>query len=121
VVVGIEAVQGPLYGVIENVGGPTLVRSFELLEEGGSLISIGGVGNEPAVFPPYATVGPRRSLVSFTMGGALAADLAYLLELLRAGTLDARVGWRGPWTNAAEASRALRERRVLGKAVLDVA
>ena len=121
VAVGIEAVEGPVFGVIENVGGPTLVRSFQLLEEGGSVISIGGVGGDAAVFPPYGTVGPHRSLVSFTMGGTLAADLAFLLSLLRAGTLHVQVGWRGPWTQAAEASRALRERRVLGKAVLDVA
>lgn len=120
VVVGIEAVHEPVFGVIENVGGPTLVRSFQLLETGGSVISIGGTSHEPAVFPPYATVGPHRSLISFTMGPNLAADLAYLLDLLNQGKLDPQIGWRGSWTRAAEASRALLDRTVAGKAVLDV-
>lgn len=120
IAVGIEAVREPVFGVIENVGGPTLVRAFQLLEPGGSVVSVGGASREPAVFPPYATVGPRRSLVSFTLGPGLAADLAYLLELVRQGRLDPQIAWRGPWTRAAEASQALRERRVNGKAVLDV-
>ncbi len=120
VVVGIDAVREPVFGVIENVGGPTLVRGFQLLEVGGSLLSIGGTSHEPAVFPPYATVGPQRSLVSFTMGPNMAADLAYLLDLLSRGQLDPQIGWRGSWTHAAEASRALLDRTVLGKAVLDL-
>lgn len=120
VVVGIDAVQAPLFGVIENVGGPTLVRAFQLLEVGGSVISIGGTSHEPAVFPPYGTVGPQRSLISFTMGPNMAADLAYLLDLLGQGTLDPQIGWRGSWSRAAEASRALLDRTVAGKAVLDI-
>jgi hypothetical protein len=31
-----------------------------------------------------------------------------------------QIGWRGPWQQVAEAAQALRDRRVDGKAVLDL-
>jgi NADPH:quinone reductase-like Zn-dependent oxidoreductase len=120
VVVGLDDVREPVRGVVENVGGPTLVRAFELLEEGGSVQSIGGTSGEPAVFPPYSTVGVRRSLEAFTMGDHLAEDLTYLADLVAAGRLHPQIGWRGSWERFEEAIQALLDRRVAGKAVLEV-
>jgi NADPH:quinone reductase-like Zn-dependent oxidoreductase len=120
VVVGIDALVEPVYAVLENVGGTTLTRAFSLLEVGGVLLSIGAASGEPSAFAPYSTVGPQRSLVSFTLGAALGADLAYLVGLLQAGRLDPQIGWRGSWIHAADASEALLARRVPGKAVLTV-
>ena len=120
VVVGLDDVREPVRGVIENVGGPTLVRAFELLQEGGSVQSIGGTSGEPAVFPPYSTVGVRRSIEAFTMGDHLAGDLAYLAELVASGRLDPQIGWRGSWERFEEAIQALLGRRIPGKAVLEV-
>ncbi|MBE1462738.1 zinc-binding dehydrogenase [Kibdelosporangium phytohabitans] len=64
IVADLDAVK-PVDVVLENVGGPTLVRAWELVRTGGVLQSIGWTSMEPAVFQPYATVGPAKSLVSF--------------------------------------------------------
>ncbi|MDH6546152.1 hypothetical protein M2162_000249 [Streptomyces sp. SAI-041] len=38
--------------------------------------SVGWTSGEPAVFPPYAIVGPAKSLTSFVIEGDVGADLA---------------------------------------------
>lgn len=123
VAVGIEAVTNPVFGVLENVGGPMLATAYRLLEPGGSLVSIGAASREPTVLPPGSTVGPRRTLMSFHSGyegGPMGRDLAYLVELLAAGQLDPQINWRGSWRRAVEATEALLGRRISGKAVLDI-
>jgi NADPH:quinone reductase len=120
VVVGLDAVDAPVDVVVDNVGGPTLVQAWELLAPGGDLQSVGWTSGEPAVFPPYSTVGPPKSLSSFLNQGDVAADLAILVDLLARDVLTVDIGWRGSWDGAEEAARALRDRRVSGKAVLDV-
>jgi NADPH2:quinone reductase len=120
VVVGLDGVDQPVEVVLDNVGGPLLVAAWELLAPGGSLYSIGWTAGEPAVFPPYSTVGPPKSLTSFLNQGEAAGELATLVQLVAAGRLAVEVGWRGPWERVAEAAQALVGRRVNGKAVLDV-
>jgi NADPH2:quinone reductase len=120
VVVGLDGVDQPVEVVLDNVGGPLLVAAWELLAPGGSLHSIGWTAGEPAVFPPYSTVGPPKSLTSFLNQGAAGGELATLVQLVAAGRLAVEVGWRGPWERVAEAAQALVGRRVNGKAVLDV-
>jgi NADPH2:quinone reductase len=120
IVVGLDGVDRPVRGVIDNVGGAQLAQAFALLAEGGSLQSIGGTAGEPTVFPPYATVGIRRSIEAFTMGDHLSADLGYLVGLLQTGRLDPQIGWRGSWEQIAKAADELFSRRVAGKAVLDI-
>jgi NADPH:quinone reductase-like Zn-dependent oxidoreductase len=46
--------------------------------------------------------------------------LTYLVWLLEAGELDPQIGWRGSWDRAGEAAAALIDRRVRGKAILEV-
>jgi NADPH:quinone reductase len=123
IVVGIDSVTEPVFAVMENVGGPTLATAFRLLEHGGSLVSIGAASGEVTAFPPYSTVGPRRSLISFQMGaegGPAGADLAYLAGLVHSGTLDPQVSWRGSWRRVAEAVQLLLDRKINGKAVLEI-
>lgn len=120
VAVGLDTVSGPVDVVIENIGGRTLVRAFELLAPGGSLQSIGGTSGDPAAFPAYATVGPAKSLSAFTAGDLFGGDLQYLLALLETGKLRAQIGWRGPWDQAPHAVAALLGRQIRGKAILDV-
>ncbi|MBP2329798.1 NADPH:quinone reductase-like Zn-dependent oxidoreductase [Kibdelosporangium banguiense] len=110
----------PVDVVLENVGGPTLVRSWELLKTGGVLQSIGWTSLEPAVFPPYATVAPAKSLVSFQSGNGYSADLAHLLKLVAEGKLTVDIGWRGSWNQFDEAAAALFGRQVTGKAVVEI-
>jgi len=120
VVVGLDGLDQPVEVVLDNVGGAQLVAAWELLAPGGSLQSIGWAAGEPAVFPPYSTVGPPKSLTSFLNQGEAGGELATLVRLVAAGRLAVEVGWRGSWERAAEAAEALRGRRVRGKAVLDV-
>jgi NADPH:quinone reductase len=81
---------------------------------------LGWTSGEPAVFPPYSTIGPPKSLSSFLNQGAAGGELATLVQLVAAGRLAVEVGWRGPWQQVAEAAQALFGRRVNGKAILDI-
>ncbi|MFJ6085452.1 zinc-binding dehydrogenase [Streptomyces sp. NPDC092369] len=121
VLIGLERLQRPVDVVIDNVGGPQLVAAWNLLAPGGSVQSVGWTSGEPAVLPPYATVGPAKSLTSFVIEGAVTEDLAALTELAAEGLLSVEIGWQGSWDRFEEAAEALRGRRISGKAVLEVA
>jgi NADPH2:quinone reductase len=120
VVVDLEGLHQPVDVVLDNVGGPQMVDAWHLLAPGGNLQSIGWTSGEPAVFPPYSTVGPPKSLSSFLNEGAAGADLATLVRLVANRSLNVEIGWRGPWDRIANAVEVLRGRRLNGKAVLDV-
>jgi NADPH:quinone reductase-like Zn-dependent oxidoreductase len=120
VVIGLEGLRQPVDVVIDSVGGPQLVAAWNLLAPGGSVQSVGWTSGEPAVFPPYATVGPAKSLTSFVIEGNAGVDLAILTELAAEGSLTVEIGWQGSWDRFAEAADELRGRRVPGKAVLQV-
>jgi NADPH:quinone reductase len=59
-------------------------------------------------------------LSSFLNTGEAGPDLATLVKFVADGSLTVEIGWRGTWDRIAEAVRALRGRRVSGKAILDV-
>ncbi len=123
VVTDLETIQTPLHVVIDNVGGPQLVSAYQRLAPQGILVSIGYASHEPAVFPPYGTVGPGRSILAFGLtsaGGNIADDLGYLVSLIDTHQLDPQIGWQGEWVDAAKAVRLLLERKVAGKAVLQI-
>lgn len=118
IVVGLEGVEAPLHVVIDNVGGPQLAAAWRLLGEGGVIQCIGTTSQQEASFP--SLVGMKRSIEAFTKGPRAREDMEYLLRLIQRGKLQVDVGWRGSWSQIAEASAALFGRRVAGKAVLDV-
>lgn len=124
VVVGLDQVE-PVFGVLDNVGGSLLARAFELLEPGGLVQSIGMASLEPTSidFEQARLRGGGRieAFNVFSHGGSLAKDLPPLLELAAQGQLDAQIGWRDNWINFDDAIKAFRGRRILGKAVLDIA
>lgn len=120
VVVGLSDIERPVDVIVDSVGGPQLVLAWQLLAPGGTLHSIGWTSGEPAVLPPYATVGPARSLRSYLTTGDAGRDLETLVDLLDRRKLAVRIGWRGSWDDFEQAAEALRERRVDGKAVLDL-
>ncbi|MGW2823070.1 zinc-binding dehydrogenase [Streptomyces sp. NPDC001443] len=121
VLIGLEGLRRPVDVVIDSVGGPQLVAVWNLLAPGGSVQSVGWTSGEPAVFAPYATVGPAKSLTSFVIEGDTGADLAVLTELAAEGAVTVEIGWQGSWDRFHEAAEALRGRRIPGKAVLEVA
>jgi NADPH:quinone reductase-like Zn-dependent oxidoreductase len=120
VVAEVADVAEPVDLVLDNVGGPQLVAAWGLVAPGGSVQCIGWSSGEPAVFPPYSTVGPARTLSSFLITAPVAPDLANLVHLVEAGSLRVPVAWRGPLTRIEDAAGALHERRISGKAVLDI-
>jgi NADPH:quinone reductase len=120
VVFGLEGLERPVDIVLDCVGGPQMVGAWNLLAPGGSLQSIGWSSGEPAVFPPYSTVGPSKTISSFLNQGDNGSDLATLLGFVSDGSVKVEIGWRGSWEQIVDAAEALRGRRVKGKAVLDV-
>jgi NADPH:quinone reductase-like Zn-dependent oxidoreductase len=121
VVTDVAAIAEPVELVLDSVGGPQLVAAWDLLAPGGSVQCIGWSSGEPATFRPYAMVGPARSLSSFLIAAPVGPDLATLVRLLEQGHLRADIAWRGPLARIGDAVAAMRDRRLRGKAVLDLA
>ncbi|MHA7662918.1 zinc-binding dehydrogenase [Mycolicibacterium sp. HS_4_1] len=123
VVVGLDAVTEPVFGVLDNVGGKLLAQAFSLVSDGGSVQSIGMASNEPTTinFEAERRIGNRKRLEPFTVRAPFHADLSYLLTLLADCEIDPQIGLRDSWENIAGAAQALLGRRVAGKAVLQVA
>ncbi|MGW4060398.1 zinc-binding dehydrogenase [Amycolatopsis sp. NPDC004747] len=126
---GPAEVDRPVSAVLDNVGGPHLVAAFAALQAGGVLVSVGRSAEADAVLPPEAflATGGRhdRSIRTFFLFGDpatdFAADLTWLAAEVAAGRLDPGISWRGSWTRYDEAVQALLDRRLHGKAVLEVA
>ncbi|GAB0107552.1 zinc-binding dehydrogenase [Nocardia sp. JMUB6875] len=116
----------PVDGVLELIGGPALVSAFERLTEGGTLVAVGHSHGEGESFPYGALFGHEgrhnRSLVTFFLLSCpdLAPDLTWLAAEIADGRLDPQIAWRGSWQHASEAATALLDRRLHGKAVLDL-
>ncbi|GAA3469767.1 zinc-binding dehydrogenase [Nonomuraea roseola] len=114
-------------GVVDLVGGAHLVDAYARLTEHGTLVSVGHAAQEDTVFPAGSFRGNEglhnRTISTFYLLACtgLAPDLTHLAELVARGALDPGISWRGPWDKAEEAFDALRERRLHGKAVLDLA
>ncbi|WP_199742365.1 zinc-binding dehydrogenase [Streptomyces triticirhizae] len=123
VVVGLDGVDAPLDLVIDTVGGPQLVAAWDLLAPGGELRTVGAASGEPATFAPASlfSLGPPKVMSTFGDVSEPGPDLATLLRFVAAGRLSPEVGWRGSWEAVAEAAEALLARRIVGKAVLEVA
>lgn len=122
IVVGLDNVTDPVFGVLDNVGGQQLAQAFALLEEGGSAQAIGKASGEATTidFEEERVRGVRKNIEPFYVGPKFGVDLAYLVDLLDKGQLDPQIGWRGDWSRAAEAAEALLARTINGKAILDI-
>ncbi|RKN12220.1 zinc-binding dehydrogenase [Streptomyces radicis] len=122
VVVGLDGVDRPVDLVLDTVGGPQLVAAWALLAPGGAVRHIGYASMEPAVFPPGAlfSLGAAKTLGSFGDMREPGPDLAALLGFVADGRLSPEIDRRAPWERFAETARDLVERKVAGKAVLDV-
>ena len=87
--------------------------------------AVGRVTGEGETFPYALLSGDRghdRSIVSFYLPGesALGPDLTWLAAKVAARVLTPEISWRGPWDKAPKAMDALLNRRLHGKAVLDI-
>ncbi|GAA1981112.1 zinc-binding dehydrogenase [Amycolatopsis minnesotensis] len=122
------AVDRPVFGVLDNVGGRQMVDAFGKLEAGGTLMSVGRSAGTDAVFTaddlrPLDGAHDRSIRTFYLLAEAAAdfsAELTWLAAEVAAGRLDPGITWRGPWTRYSEAAQALLGRRLHGKAVLDL-
>ncbi|WP_279579665.1 zinc-binding dehydrogenase [Fodinicola feengrottensis] len=121
IVTSLENVE-PVFGVLDNVGGPLLAAAFGLVVSGGSARSIGQASGQPTTiaFEAERLRGRDRRIQPFVIQTPLGEDLQDLVALLARKELDPQVGWRAPWTRAADAVEALLGRQVHGKVVLDI-
>ncbi|MEU3764936.1 zinc-binding dehydrogenase [Amycolatopsis keratiniphila] len=121
-------VERPVAAVLENVGGQQLVDAFAAVEAGGTVVSVGRSSGADSVFPAAAltpTDGRHdRSIRTYFLladpAEDFSADLTWLAAEIAAGRLDPGISMRAPWTSYGEAVTALLERRLHGKAVLDI-
>ncbi|MHC3392560.1 zinc-binding dehydrogenase [Streptomyces lavendulocolor] len=126
VVAGPRELGEPVHGVVDMVGGAQLVDAYALLAEGGTLVAVGHSAHEGESFPYGALFGDGgrhdRSIVAFSLPACtgLAPDLGWLAGEVTLGRLDPNISWRGDWDRAADAVDALLERRLHGKAVLNI-
>jgi NADPH2:quinone reductase len=111
--------------VVESIGGEVLLAALKRVAPQGDIVLLGTSSREPAPitissFRPHV----RQTLHPFWVygsGESVDTDLGLLLRLMANKQLRPLVGWSGPWEQLAEAMDALRDRKVPGKAVLDVA
>ncbi|MFS7874515.1 zinc-binding dehydrogenase [Streptomyces asiaticus] len=121
-----DEVGEPVHGVVDMVGGPQLVAAYDKLAAHGTLVSVGHVTGQPETFPFGALYGNEgrhnRSIVTFYLLDRpdIGPDLGWLAERVATGDLDPQITWRGGWDRAEEAVTALLDRRLHGKAVLDI-
>ncbi|MGW5442571.1 zinc-binding dehydrogenase [Streptomyces asiaticus] len=121
-----EEVGEPVHGVVDMVGGPQLVAAYDKLAAHGTLVSVGHVTGQPETFPFGALYGNEgrhnRSIVTFYLLDRpdIGPDLGWLAERVATGDLDPQIAWRGGWDRAEQAVTALLDRRLHGKAVLDI-
>lgn len=102
---------------------PLLSQAFALVVEDGRAVSIGQASRQSTTLDleTERRRAGRRQLDLFVIGGETGSDLEVLLDLTERSKLDPQVSWRGPWRRFGEAVQALVDRRVVGKAVLEVA
>jgi len=117
-------VDEPVFAVIDMVGGAFLPESYRVLQDhGGTLVSVGHAAATPEVFEIGDMQGKSRAIRSFYLFAdttGIAEDLAQLVALMAEGSLDPQIAWRGPWTKYDEAVQLLLDRRLHGKAVLEL-
>jgi NADPH:quinone reductase-like Zn-dependent oxidoreductase len=136
-----ELAPGGFDAVFDHLGPESFRRSFRLLAPGGTLVAYGtasGLDDTGSVLWLFARVlgpillwdvlpnGHRATFYNLWAGrrrrtafrARLSADLTRILELLRDGDLEARVGARLPLVDAGAALELAESHTVLGKVVL---
>ncbi|HEY7618472.1 MAG TPA: zinc-binding dehydrogenase [Solirubrobacteraceae bacterium] len=122
--------EGPAFDVIvEGVGGASLGAAIQRIAADGTVISF--ANSDPSATTEY----PTRTLFGRAPGAEIYGLMVFpelakrrgatgmlerLLGLLAAGRLDPQIDLEASWRDAADAINALVERRIAGKAVLQV-
>ncbi len=110
--------------VLEVVGGPIADQALQCLAPFGRMVVIGAASGERAQFSAVQLMYKNLSVVGYWLTAWLsrpdriAAATIELMQYLASGTLQIIVGQTYPLAEAAEAHRAIAERRTTGKVVL---
>jgi NADPH:quinone reductase len=112
--------------VLEMVGGPVFDESFRALGRFGRLVTFGAASRAAGTpVDPARLMRGSKSVIGFWLmdcfadPALLSGPLAELFDLTAAGALKPLVGGDYPMSEVAAAHRAMRERRTVGKLVLD--
>lgn len=102
--------------VVDNLGGAVFPRSLDALRTQGVLVAMGFVAGEQVSFHVRSFFFAHKQIRGTLMGDV--ADLAFGLELVRAGKVAPLLDEALPLAQAAEAHRRLASSRVRGNLVL---
>ncbi len=122
VVTDVAEAEGPFDVVMESVGGDVFDAAYHLLEPDGLMLWFGQASGEPVTIDFLDFSGPWKGTIrrfSHTVAPVpLATDLSTLAGLVADGRLHPELGLVADWSTAADAVRAILDRRVRGNAVL---
>ncbi len=119
----VAAAQGPFDVVLESTGGPDLPLALSQVRPGGLLIWFGQASRTPASLDFFHLLGgPERVTIQHFHYAAApyGSDLAALVRLVEQGRLHPEIGRTADWAHTADTLVDLRERRIRGKAVLQI-
>jgi NADPH2:quinone reductase len=125
VVAAVEEAEGPFDVVIDSVGGEVLGAAAERTAMGGTLFWVGRAAGDASTLSFGAIAGPATYMriipwSYWRTGASDAADLAALVRLVAAGHLHPEVGRLEDWAESGAVLAALRDREVVGNAVLQI-
>jgi NADPH2:quinone reductase len=126
VVEGIDNAQGRFALVLESAGGASLAKAIQLVEPKGTVVVYGNSSSEPTTisFANFrSAANARLQSFSYFISEAeerFAPDLALLVSLIADGSVKPQIGVERSWRDILDVADHLRDRRVLGKAVLRV-
>jgi NADPH:quinone reductase len=126
VIEGIERAQGRFGLILESAGGASLLHAIRLVEPKGTVVVYGNSSGESTTIAFADFRGAPNSRVQsfsyFTSEAEdrFAPDLALLVSLIADGSLKPQIGGERSWRDIAAVAEQLRDRRVSGKAVLQV-
>lgn len=109
--------------ILDAVGGEIGSRSVDVLAQGGRLVVYGAASGQPTMIAAQQLAFKEQSVTGFSMGAGtplerMAAAMQALLGYVAEDQLQIIVGQTFPLAKAAEAHRAMGERRTTGKVVL---
>jgi NADPH:quinone reductase-like Zn-dependent oxidoreductase len=112
--------------IVEGVGGATLGAALQRVASEGTVASFSSTDQQPVEFPARALfVGASGARLyglyvfhEVVKRGGASRPLSRLAALVATGKLDPHIDLERSWREAADAIRALLDRRIAGKAVL---
>jgi NADPH:quinone reductase len=125
VAMSVEAAVWPFDFLTESVGGQTLANAIAATAPGGTIVIFGASTGERTPISLYDFIGGHENValhifLSYASPQPFGPDLQILADMAGRNLLHPHVAMIHPWTEFADALKALQERRTGGKLVLAV-